>query len=247
MPSPFHRRTAVFLLLLTAFVPLSVPVFAQVSPRPEAQDRAAARAALLSGRIRAYIDSLHIAGTEAIFTRGMGGNAPQDAIEKMNRVLDGTFRNPEAHRVSAAVQAWGRQIRQEFSDLGEPLITRIEVSKSAHTARLYHGDTILLETPIAVGNPEIGKETPDGSYHVLYVDFKPISRWRRGNVPYGHEYNPYGSRQIPFYQDWTMHGNNDPSALGKDISKGCVRFHNSEILVIAELVRAVQTRVEVHP
>ncbi|MFC1595408.1 L,D-transpeptidase [Gemmatimonadota bacterium] len=221
--------------------------FAQNSPPQTPDEQMVARIELLGARIRSYIDSLHVAGAEMVFTQGQGGNAPQDAIEKMNRVLDGTFRNPEAHRISSAVQSWGRGIRWEFRDLGEPLITRIIVYKYAHTARLYHGETLLFETPVAVGNPEISKETPEGTYNVLYVDFKPVSRWIRGSVPYGHEYNPYGSRQIPFYKDWTMHGNNDPAALGKDISKGCVRFHNSEILVIAEFVKAVHTGVEVRP
>jgi len=240
-------RTIPGFLLAIILLLSAQDVFAQVSPPGEGDQERTARIEQLGARIRSYIDSMHVAGTEAVFTLGIGGNAPQDAIEKMNRVLDGTFRNPEAHRISSAVQSWGRRIRWEFRDLGDPLITRIVVHKNAHTARLYHGETMLLETPIAVGNPEIGKETPDGNYSVLYVDFKPISRWRRGNVPYGHEYNPYGSRQIPFYRDWTMHGNNDASALGKDISKGCVRFHNSEILVIAEFVKAVHTRVEVIP
>jgi len=243
MSRPRHTCLSALLVFLAIADPGTT--FAQVSPSQEGDGLRLARIELLGTRIRSYIDSLHVAGTEMVFTLGQGGNAPQDAIEKMNRVLDGTFRNPEAHRISSSVQSWGRGIRWEFRDLGEPLITRIVVHKSAHTARLYHGDTLLLETPVAVGNPEIGKETPDGSYSVLYVDFKPISRWIRGNVPYGHEYNPYGSRQIPFYKDWTMHGNNDASALGKDISKGCVRFHNSEILVIAEFVKAVHTRVEV--
>lgn len=238
---------ALFLLMITLSPGI---VFAQSSPpsRQSAADSTMqARVALLGARMRAYIDSLHVTGVELVFTLGMGGNAPQDAIEKMNRVLDGTFRNPEAHRISASVRSWGRRIRREFGDLGDPIITKITVHKNLHTAVVYHGDQILMETPIAVGNPEIGKATPDGTYSVMYVDWKPVSRWRTGNVPYGHEYNPYGARQIPFYQNWTMHGNNDPKALGKDISKGCVRFHNAEIMVIAEFVKAVQTRVVVVP
>lgn len=222
-------------------------VFAQVSPSRADVEADSSRVVILRTLIRSYIDSLHISGAEEVFTLGRGGNAPQDAIEKMNRVLDGTFRNPEANRISSAVQSWGRKIRWEFRDLGDPIITRIVIHKEAHTASIYHKEYLLFETPVAVGNPEIGKSTPDGHYHVLYVDWKPISRWIRGNVPYGHEYNPYGARQIPFFEDWTMHGNNEASALGKDISKGCVRLHNSEMLVISELVKAVHTRVDVLP
>lgn len=237
------------ILILFHMVGIAV-VFANITPDASIQDPEAVRHRRiyqLRDRISTYIDSLHANGAEEVFTLGKGGNAPQDAIEKMNRVLDGTFRNPEAHRISDAVQAWGRGLRWEFRDLGEPLVTNIIIEKSTHTARCYNGDDLLLSSRIATGNPEIGKDTPEGSYHVIYIDFKPISRWRRGNVPYGHEYNPYGSRQIPFFQDWTMHGNNDASALGKDISKGCVRFHNAEILVIAELVNAVRTSIEVVP
>ncbi len=233
-----------------ATVGLPAPVFAQRSPgradsTESASDEAPAEA--LKERITAYIDSLRASGVEEVFTLGRGGNAPHDPLEKMNRVLDGSFRNPEAVRISAAVRRWGRAIRAEFRDLSQPLIDRVDIEKGVHTARWYHGQTLLLETPIAVGNPEIGKATPAGSFHVLYVDWRPISRWIRGNVPYGHEYNPYGARQIPFYKDWTLHGNNEASALGKDISKGCVRFHNSEILVLAELVLAVKTNVNVRP
>jgi lipoprotein-anchoring transpeptidase ErfK/SrfK len=225
-------------------------VFAQLSPAKADSTGSAARLArveALKGRITAYIDSLRAAGVEEVFTLGRGGNAPQDPLEKMNTVLDGSFRNPEALRISTAVRRWGSSVRREFAELGQPLIDRVEVEKGTHTARFYNGETLLLDTPIAVGNPEIGKDTPAGSFHVLYVDWRPISRWIRGNVPYGHEYNPYGARQIPFYKDWTLHGNNAPSALGKDISKGCVRFHNAEILVLAELVLAVRTNVDVRP
>jgi len=234
-------RTAAFLLGAVLLLPNSVS--AQSSPQ---NDTATTRARQLGARLQTYIDSLHASGLEEVFTLGQGGNAPDDPIVKMNRVLDGTFRNPVAHRISDDVRAWGRRLRYEFRDLGEPLITRIEIVKNLHTALVYHDEVLLFETPIAVGNPAIGKATPTGTYHVLYVDWKPISRWRRGNVPYGHEYNPYGARQIPFYQDWTMHGNNDASALGQDISKGCVRFHNAEILVVAELVTAA-TVVDVKP
>ena len=228
-------------LLVTTALPGAA--FAQSSPSGPSADRIET----LRGRLTAFIDSLHAAGAEEVFTLGRGGNAPQDPIEKMDRIFDRTYRNPEADRISKAARDWGKLIRWEFRDLGDPIITRIEIHKGTHEAVIYHKDSPLLTTEIAVGNPTIGKATPEGSYAVLYVDWRPISRWKRGNVPYGHEYNPYGSRQIPFYKDWTMHGNNDPNALGKDISKGCVRFNNSEIMVIAELVRASATKVVVKP
>ena len=232
-----------FLLLGLSGGLVSQPVFAQSSPQTPDPHRVQELQATLS----AYVDSLHAAGVEEIFTLGRGGNAPSDPIEKMDSVLLGGFRNPEALRVSAAVRTWGRSLRWTFRDLGAPLADRIVIEKSTHIARVYLGAVVLLETVVATGDPNIGKETPNGTYHVLYVDWQPLSRWRRGNVPYGHDYNPYGARQIPFYQDWTMHGNNDPTALGQDISKGCVRFHNAEIMVIAELVQAVRTVVEVRP
>jgi len=228
-------------LLVLALAPTA---YAQSSPEPPVRD---ARIGQLRLLLTAYIDSLHAAGVEEVFTLGRGGNAPKDPIEKMSCVLDGSFRNPEAMRVSAAVRSWGRSIRWTFRELGEPLADRIVIERSSHTARIYHGEELLFETVVATGDPAIGKETPTGRYHVLYVDWRPLSRWKRGNVPYGHDYNPYGARQIPFFQDWTMHGNNAPSALGRDISKGCVRFHNVEIMVLAELVQAVRTRLEVRP
>jgi len=239
-PSP---RLSLLLLLLVGPFPIQT-IIAQSSPAGEA---ATARLNLLRATLSSYLDSLHAAGVEEIFTLGNGGNAPVDPIEKMATVMRGGFRNPEALRVSDAVRTWGRSLRWTFRDLGEPLVDRVVIEKSTHMARIYHGETLLLETVVATGDPEIGKETPEGRYHVLYVDWRPLSRWIRGNVPYGHDYNPYGARQIPFYKDWTMHGNNDPSALGHDISKGCVRFHNAEIMVIAELIQAVRTIVEVRP
>lgn len=239
------RRTlgAVLTGVLVVLAPAR-PIVAQSSP---SGTPATSPAAALRSVLTAYIDSLHAAGVEEVFTLGVGGNAPEDPIEKMSRVLDGSFRNPEALRISEAVRSWGRTLRWTFRELGEPLADRVVIERSTHTARVFHGEELLFETVVATGDPAIGKETPTGRYHVLYVDWRPISRWKRGNVPYGHDYNPYGARQIPFFQDWTMHGNNAPSALGKDISKGCVRFHNAEIMVLAELVQAVRTRVEVRP
>lgn len=245
------RLTALCIIVVTLLGPyLPGTIFAQSTPerpsrRPIADDTA--RIEALRSQIAAYIDSLKAIGVEEVFTLGKGGNAPQDPVEKMDAVFRGGFRNPLAQQVHEDAQRWGRTTRLRFRDLGEPLITRIEIHKGIHKALWYHHEELIYETPVAVGNPEIGKATPEGEYHVLYVDFRPISRWKRANVPYGHEYNPYGSRQIPFYKDWTMHGNNDPSALGKDISKGCVRMHNAEMLALAELVLAVRTEVHVLP
>lgn len=215
--------------------------------RPNSTTASGERVALLGARVQAYIDSLQSTGVEEIYTRGRGGNAPSDAIERMNRVLDGTYRNPEALRVSQHARDWGQALREAFHDLGAPLVTRIDIHADRHLARWYHRDQLLHETPVALGDPEIGKATPEGSFHVVYIDWRPISRWRRGNVPYGHEYNPYGSRQIPFYRDWTLHGNNAPEALGRNISKGCVRMHNADVLVLAELVEPIKTKVNVLP
>ncbi len=65
------------------------------------------------------------------------------------------------------------------------------------------------------------------------------------SVPGGHPRNPLGVRAL--YLGSTMyriHGTDAPWTIGKAVSKGCIRMHNSHVVELYNRVR-VGTRVTV--
>ncbi|MBA2349043.1 MAG: L,D-transpeptidase [Solirubrobacterales bacterium] len=112
---------------------------------------------------------------------------------------------------------------------------RIVVRRGAHRIRLYDGKRVVMTRKIAVG--EAISPTPAGRYFVT-----DIIRAKRPEGFYG----PYAlglSAHSNVYTSFAggngqvgIHGTNDPSALGTDVSRGCVRVRNDVIAELAKLV-----------
>lgn len=112
---------------------------------------------------------------------------------------------------------------------------RIVVRQKAHRIRLYDGKRVVMTRKIAVG--EAVSPTPAGRYFVT-----DIVRTERPEGFYG----PYSlglSAHSNVYTSFNggngqvgIHGTNNPSVLGTDVSRGCVRVRNDVITEIAKLV-----------
>lgn len=80
------------------------------------------------------------------------------------------------------------------------------------------------EYPVAVGKPET--PTPTGVYKVITKIVNPGgvlgTRWMGLDIPDG----PYG-----------IHGTNDPSSIGREISNGCIRMYNEDVEVLFGTVK----------
>lgn len=111
----------------------------------------------------------------------------------------------------------------------------LEVDLAARTLVVRDGDAVVLATPVAVGAP--GTPTPTGEFFVT------------DKLDTGDESGPYG----PFafgISAWSeiltefaggdgqvgIHGTNDPSSIGRDVSNGCVRVPNEVARTLNDLL-----------
>jgi lipoprotein-anchoring transpeptidase ErfK/SrfK len=112
---------------------------------------------------------------------------------------------------------------------------RIRVALRSHRLTLLRAGRPILRTRIAKGRAV--SPTPTGRYFVTDLLRPPDP-----NGPYG----PYAlglSAHSPVYTSFEggdgqigLHGTNDPSALGRDVSHGCIRVANRVITRLARVV-----------
>ncbi|KSU77371.1 L,D-transpeptidase catalytic domain [Fictibacillus enclensis] len=95
---------------------------------------------------------------------------------------------------------------------------RMTVTRNGRTIRRY---------PIAVG--KMLTPTPVGTYTIINKQPNP-------GGPFG---VMWMGLSAPHYG---IHGTNDPSSIGKNVSKGCIRMFNKDVLELSRMV-PVGTRV----
>jgi lipoprotein-anchoring transpeptidase ErfK/SrfK len=110
---------------------------------------------------------------------------------------------------------------------------RIVVSLGAHQITVSKGTTIVDEEPIGVGTRDT--PTPGGVYYT-----KELYKLPNPNGPYG----PYAYALSGYSDVLTdfaggdgvlgIHGTNDASAIGHDVSHGCIRMSNAGITKLAQ-------------
>lgn len=97
----------------------------------------------------------------------------------------------------------------------------INVSTSKHELKLFDGSNLIKTYPIAVG--KILSPTPFGSYKIINKQPNPGG--------------PYGAFWMGLSKPhYGIHGTNDPSSIGKDVSLGCIRMYNQDVLDLAPRV-----------
>ncbi|PWA13245.1 hypothetical protein DCC39_02020 [Pueribacillus theae] len=106
----------------------------------------------------------------------------------------------------------------------------IDVSTSRHQLKLFDGNKLLKKYPIAVG--KILTPTPTGTYRI-------INKQRNPGGPFGALWMGLSK---PHYG---IHGTNNPSSIGKDVSHGCIRMYNHDVLELSSQV-PIGTRVVIH-
>jgi lipoprotein-anchoring transpeptidase ErfK/SrfK len=106
---------------------------------------------------------------------------------------------------------------------------KIHINTEENILTLYKNNEFYKSYPIAVGKEST--PTPKGIFKIK----------NKSKNPGG----PYGARwmglSIPHYG---IHGTNDPNSIGKDVSKGCIRLHNEDIIELYDLV-PIGTEVEI--
>jgi lipoprotein-anchoring transpeptidase ErfK/SrfK len=112
---------------------------------------------------------------------------------------------------------------------------RIVVALGAHTITVYRGTRIIDREPVGIGRKDT--PTPGGLYYT-----KELLRPPNPYGPYGaYAYGLSGfSNVLTSFAGGDgvigIHGTNDPSGLGKDVSHGCIRMSNAGIIKLARIL-----------
>lgn len=113
---------------------------------------------------------------------------------------------------------------------------RITVRLAAHRITVTRGPTVLVDAPIGVGRGQT--PTPGGLYYT-----KELLRPPRPDTVYGpYAYGLSGfSNTLETFEGGEpvlgIHGTNDPGGLGQDVSLGCIRMPNAEIVRLVEEIQ----------
>ncbi len=99
----------------------------------------------------------------------------------------------------------------------------ITINRSLHKLTLYRDSIVFKNYPVAVGKPST--PTPVGTFRIVNRAINPGgpfgARWLGLNAPNG---------------DYGIHGTNNPSSIGKDVSNGCIRMFNEQVIELSNLV-----------
>lgn len=115
------------------------------------------------------------------------------------------------------------------------LAYRLDVQTGAHQLRLYRFGKLAHTYPIAVGKADT--PTPGGTFYL-----KELIRPTNGGGIYG----PFAFGLSGFSNALAsfgggeavigLHGTNDESSIGRDVSHGCIRLHNADITALSKLL-----------
>jgi lipoprotein-anchoring transpeptidase ErfK/SrfK len=108
---------------------------------------------------------------------------------------------------------------------------QIDVSVNNRRLRLLKNGVLQKQYPIAVGRMLSG--TPVGQFIII----------NKAPNPGG----PFGTMWMSLSKEhYGIHGTNDPSSIGKAVSKGCIRMHNRDVEELSRIV-PIGTLVSIHP
>ncbi len=112
---------------------------------------------------------------------------------------------------------------------------RLDVLQRAHQLRLYRFGKLVHTYPIAVGKADT--PTPGGTFYLKEL-IRPTNA--------GGFYGPYAFGLSGFSNALSsfgggeavigLHGTNDESSIGRDVSSGCIRLHNADITALSKLL-----------
>lgn len=144
---------------------------------------------------------------------------------------------------------YGTPLPRQVAYTGTLAAGNIVVDNRNHRLYFIEGNGRATEYVVAVGAPQY--TMPGNSYTVerkaLNPDWRPTPTMLRENpdwLPFypGGPENPMGSAALYLRTAsgstlYRIHGTNDPEMLGRDVTDGCIRLHNADILVLYNQVR----------
>jgi lipoprotein-anchoring transpeptidase ErfK/SrfK len=111
---------------------------------------------------------------------------------------------------------------------------RIVISISDRRLAVLESGRVLKVFPTAVGAPRT--PSPAGSYRIVQRVVNPTWYSKGKVVPPGKS-NPLGTRWIGLSaKGYGIHGTNNPSSIGANVSHGCIRMRNRDVEELFVLV-----------
>ncbi len=107
----------------------------------------------------------------------------------------------------------------------------IDVAVKRRQLTLFDGSHLIKRYPIAVG--KMLTPTPSGSYTIINKEKNPGG--------------PFGAFWMGLSKPhYGIHGTNNPASIGKNVSHGCIRMKNGDVVKLSQLV-PLGTTVYIHP
>jgi lipoprotein-anchoring transpeptidase ErfK/SrfK len=108
---------------------------------------------------------------------------------------------------------------------------RIIVDLSDRQLYLLDNNIVVRGLPVGIG--AMVSETPVGEFSIINKQANPGG--------------PYGAFWMGLSKPhYGIHGTNNPASIGKQVSLGCIRMHNQDVLELSQIV-SVGTRVTIRP
>lgn len=134
--------------------------------------------------------------------------------------------NAESDKSSAQGSNHIPSPNQQFEPGNGPYFTRsleIIVDKKLHQLMVVSGQVVLRSYQVGLG----GTKTPEGTFQ---ISDKVIN-------PNGRSDGEFGSRGMQLSDtNYAIHGTNEPTSMGKDLSLGCVRMLKEDVEELFDLV-----------
>jgi lipoprotein-anchoring transpeptidase ErfK/SrfK len=106
---------------------------------------------------------------------------------------------------------------------------RIIVDLSDRNLYLLDGNSVVRSFPVGIG--KMLTKTPAGDYSIVNKQANPGG--------------PFGAFWMGLSRPhYGIHGTNDPSSIGREVSHGCIRMQNVDVMQLAAVV-PIGTRVTI--
>lgn len=128
----------------------------------------------------------------------------------------------------------------------QPIYHRIEVRLSEYNLKAYHGDEVILDTTVAIGQQD--RPTAGGLYFINVFLKTPDPGGTYGPYAFGlsgYSDDPAVKAQFGGNGQLGIHGTNEPHLLGTMVSNGCIRMHNDAITSLARIPLPLGTPVQI--
>ncbi|HKS85048.1 MAG TPA: L,D-transpeptidase [Pseudolabrys sp.] len=183
------------------------------------------------------------------------GPPPQQSDDRQDEVAPGLFANSSAVDAMQAQRWDGRMdpqfLRQEVPYSGREAAGTIVIDTPNHFLYLVESDGRALRYGIGVGRPGF---TWSGVHTISakkeWPDWVPPDEMvkRQPYLPHfvaGGPNNPLGARALYLGSTlYRIHGSNEPWTIGKNVSSGCIRMRNADVIDLFGRVK-VGTKVVV--